>query len=57
MHVQLPIKVWFCFPLDVGITVRFVLNVCKVVTFVLINIFDAVESTWLVLSSRIRWLR
>ena len=39
MHVQLPIKVWFCFLLDVGITVRFVLNVCKVVTFVLINVF------------------
>ena len=40
MHVQLPIKVsWFCFPIDVGITVRFVLNVCKVVTFVLISVF------------------
>ena len=39
VHVQLPIKVWFCFPLDVGIMLRFVLNVCKVVTFVLINIF------------------
>ena len=25
--------------IDVGIIVRFVLNVCKVVTFVLINIF------------------
>ena len=35
----MPIKVWFCFPLDVGITVRVVLNVCKVVTFVLINVF------------------
>ena len=39
MHVQLPIKAWFCFPLDVGITVRAALNVCKVVTFFLINIF------------------
>ena len=27
VHVQLPIKVWFCFPLDVGITVRAALNV------------------------------
>ena len=41
--------------LDVGIMVRAALNVCKVVTFALINIFDAVKSTWLVLSSRIRW--
>ena len=32
---------------------RFVLKVCKFVTFVLINIFDAVNSTWLVMASRI----
>ena len=41
--------------LHVGITERFVLNVCKVVTFVLINVFDAVKNTWLVLASRRRW--
>ena len=37
--MQLPSKVRFCFPLDVEITVRFVINVCKVVTFVLISVF------------------
>ena len=44
--MHLPIKAWVCFPLDVGITVRFVLDVCRVVTFVLVDIFDAVKSSW-----------